>query len=209
MKTSLVQFSIVGIVAAALFSVNGCYTVLMSPSDLTASDGDDSIPEYSQGDYTSDVSYNQNCLSCHSQAELDDRYYDMQSVGMVTAHGMSVDPYGWRTPATSVPWWYDVIAPVPPTAAASVSSSGAAQSGPRQRTTGSTRGSDGRTRPPSGSVDASAPAPASGATATAPAPASATATAPSAPPAPTETSNSRSRTNAPPPPSTDSRTRKP
>lgn len=157
------------IIPFGIFSLSGCYTVLMTSSDSAEGEGDLTSSDPSQGDYSSEISYNQNCLSCHSQAELDDRYYDMQSVGMVSAHGMNIDPYGWKTPAASVPWWYEVIAPVPSTAVSSATPASGTQSGPRTRTTGSTRGSDGtRTR---GTTDASTPVPT-----TAPASASAPAT---------------------------------
>ena len=143
------------IVPFGIFSLSGCYTVLMTSSDPGQGDGDLTYADPSQGDFSSEISYNQNCLSCHSQAELDDRYYDMQSVGMISAHGMNIDPYGWKTPAASVPWWYEVIAPVPSTAVYTTSPASGTQAGPRIRTTGSTRGNEGsRTR---GTTEATTP----------------------------------------------------
>lgn len=123
-----------------LLALSGCYTVLMHPSLLTSSEGESTPQAASQGDFTSEISYNQNCLNCHSQAELDDRYYDMGRVGMRYAHGMSIDPYGWQRPATSLPWWDGVFAPIPSTAASSGTST--TESGPRRRSSGVTRGGD-------------------------------------------------------------------
>ena len=120
-----------------LFSFGGCYTVLMDPLMLTSSEDGNSVPTSIQGDYTytSDTAYN------YSQAELDERYYDIQNAGLNTAPGTSFDPYGWLVPSTSLPWWDEVIAPIPPTAVAAPSSS-AAESRQHRRTTGSTRGND-------------------------------------------------------------------
>ena len=123
-----------------VFVMSGCYTVLMHPSLLTSSEGESASQAASQGDFTSEISYNQNCLNCHSQAELDDRYYDMGRAGMHYAHGMSIDPYGWQRPTTSQPWWDGVLAPEPSTAASSSSST--TESGPRRRSSGVTRGGD-------------------------------------------------------------------
>ena len=120
-----------------LFSFGGCYTVLMDPLMLTSSEDGNSVPTSIQGDYTytSDTAYN------YSQAELDERYYDIQNAGLNTAPGTSFDPYGWLVPSTSLPWWYEAVAAVPPTAVAAPSSS-AAESRQHRRTTGSTRGND-------------------------------------------------------------------
>ncbi len=182
-----------------LFTIGGCYTVLMDPSRMTSMSDESSAPTSSQDDYTSDISYNQNCLSCHSQAELDNSYYGSQNGRLIAAHGMSIDPYGWRAPSTSLPWWSGAIAPVPPTAMSS-SSSPASESGPRQRTTGSTRGGD-QSRP---DIHASTSAPTITTTTT---------TAPPPPTADAATSNGtttdRSRTtsnNSVPPASTTRKT---
>ncbi len=125
---------------SGLLIMSGCYTVLMHPSVLTSSEGESTSQAAPQGDFTSEISYNQNCLNCHSQAELDDRYYDMGQVGMHYAHGMSIDPYGWQRPTTSLPWWDGVLAPIPPTAASSAQST--TEGGPRRRSSGVTRGGD-------------------------------------------------------------------
>ncbi len=131
------------LIVLGLLAMSGCYTVLMHPSMLTSSEEESTPQATTQGDFTADISYNQNCLNCHSQAELDDRYYDMGRAGMHYAHGMSIDPYGWQRPATSLPWWDGVLAPTPSSAAAS-SAPSATESGPRRRSSGSTRGGDGQ-----------------------------------------------------------------
>ncbi len=125
-----------------VFSFGGCYTVLMDPSMLASSEDEGSITASSLSDSALGVSYNQNSLSCPGKAESDGRNDDMQNAGLITPHDASVDPYGWQAPASSLPWWYEMIAPVPPTAVASASPSTAVESGPRQRTIGSTRGND-------------------------------------------------------------------
>jgi hypothetical protein len=135
MKSSSAGKVIIFFSMLVLFSFGGCYTVLMDPSMLTSSEGGNSLPTSIQGDYTSDTAYN------YTQAELDERYYDIQNAGLNTTPGTSFDPYGWLVPSTSLPWWDEVIAPVPPTAIAAPSSS-AAGSRPHRRTTGSTRGND-------------------------------------------------------------------
>ena len=141
MKTDSTRRLIITLFFTALFVTSGCYTVLMHPSLLTSSEKEYTPQDYLRGDFTSEISYNQNCLNCHSQTELDDRYYDMGRVGMQFAHGMSIDPYGWRRPTTSLPWWNGIFAPLPP--AVSISAPGTTESGPRRRPTGSTRGDDG------------------------------------------------------------------
>ncbi len=140
MKTNTAMKALRLLFVLGLLAIGGCYTVLMHPSVLTSSEGESTPQAAPQGDFTSDISYNQNCLNCHSQAELDDRYYDMERAGMHYAHGMSIDPYGWQRPATSLPWWDGVLAPMPPTAISSTQST--TESGPRRRSSGVTRGGD-------------------------------------------------------------------
>ena len=137
MKSSSAGNVIILFSMLVLFSFGGCYTVLMDPLMLTSSEDGNSVPTSIQGDYTytSDTAYN------YSQAELDERYYDIQNAGLNTAPGTSFDPYGWLVPSTSLPWWYEAVAAVPPTAVAAPSSS-AAESRQHRRTTGSTRGND-------------------------------------------------------------------
>lgn len=186
MKTTQAQKWVWSLLCGGLLATSGCYTVLMHPSVMTSSEETSTTQGYSHGDFTSDISYTQNCLSCHTQAELDDRYYDMQRAGILYAHGMSIDPYGWRRPATSIPWWDGVIAPVPGSAV-SVSPS-TSESVPRRRTSGNTRGDEG------GRTAAAAPA-------TTPTP------APAAPPAPAAISDTRTNTSNAAPPSSSGRTR--
>lgn len=140
MKTDSAMKALRLLFVSGLLIMSGCYTVLMHPSVLTLSEEETTPQATSQGDFTSEISYNQNCLNCHSQAELDDRYYDMGQAGMHYAHGMSIDPYGWQRPATSLPWWDGVLVPIPTTAASSTPST--TESGPRRRSSGVTRGGD-------------------------------------------------------------------
>jgi hypothetical protein len=178
---------------SGLLIMSGCYTVLMHPSMLTSSEGESTPQAAPQGDFTSEISYNQNCLNCHSQAELDDRYYDMGQAGMHYAHGMSIDPYGWQRPATSLPWWDGVLAPTPSTAASSASST--TESGPRRRSSGVTRGGD----TPRVSTTQSDPATTSTTTSTAPATSPAVSDSRSSTPTSTQsTSTDRTRSTSAP-----------
>jgi len=127
MKQNRVKKAMTPFFVLGLFSLGGCYTVLMDPSMLASSDDENFVPTSSQSDSTLDISYNRNYLSR--------------------------DPYGWQVPAACLPWWYEVIAPAPPTAVASASPSAGVESGLRQRTIGTTRGND-RSR---SDIQASAP----------------------------------------------------
>ena len=120
-----------------LFSFGGCYTVLMDPSMLTSLGNENSLMTSTRSGETSDAVDTQNYISRDAQADLDNGYSDAQSANLNTSPMVSVD-YGWEAPAASLPWWYEAVAPVPPTAV-TASSSSAAGSGPHQRTTGSTR----------------------------------------------------------------------
>lgn len=176
MKTDGVMKIFGVLITFAAIAISGCYTVLMHPSVLTSSEKEYTPQEPSRGDFTSEISYSQNCLSCHSQAELDDRYFDMNQAGIHYAHGMSIDPYGWQRPTTSLPWWEGVFAPIPPTGISS--SQPTTVSGPRRRESGVTRGGE-RTR--------ATPAPSDQTTTT-----STTSTAPATP---TAISDTRSNTS--------------
>lgn len=167
MKTNATVKSFRLFCVLGLLAMSGCYTVLMHPSVLTSSEEESTPQATSHGDFTSDISYNQNCLNCHSQAELDDRYFDMNQAGIHYAHGISIDPYGWQRPTTSLPWWDGVFGSIPPTTASSTPST--TESGPRRRSSGVTRGGE-RQRV---STTQSDPAPSSTTTSTAPAPSSA------------------------------------
>lgn len=192
---SRLKRNIVGSISLCVaFAVGGCYTVLMHPSMLTSSEQENPAQSTSVGDYTSEISYNQNCLSCHSQAELDDRYFDMQQTGMQYAHGISIDPYGWRAPSVSVPWWIGVYAPVPQAGYVGVPASGS-DKGPRRRDSGTSRGSD-RSRP-NNNTSASAPAPTTSTSVAAPDPPTSAGTSTGNSAASSTTSTERARTAAP------------
>ncbi len=139
-KIFLGSIIIVGITFA------GCYTVLLTSSEAT-----DYSPSYNtaSGSSISELDYNQNCTSCHSQAELDDRYFDMNSVGLRTAHGLSIDPYGWRNPTASVPWWNGIFVVQPQatiTPATHNTDAKPTENTERLRTSGNTRGDEVRAR---------------------------------------------------------------
>ncbi len=135
MKTSFIVGSLIG--TALLLS--GCYTVLMTPS--VTEPAADSNEYYSGTASAAELNYGSNCLSCHSSSELDDRYDEMQSLGIHTVHGVVVDPYGWRNPETSIPWWRNLYAPAPiPASGVSQSSGGSTVSTPHTRDVGVTRG---------------------------------------------------------------------
>ena len=136
-NTLLINF--IMLCAGGLF-LCGCYTVVLWSSDddsaLVSSNGG------SSGNFSSELYYNSNCLSCHSQAELDDRYYDLNHSGITVVHGTSMDPYGWRSPIESVPWWApDPQLPPPATSVVSATSGNAppAANPTRRRTEGATR----------------------------------------------------------------------
>ena len=173
MKTHLKSNITRMLLLCVAFAIGGCYTVLMHPSVLTSTEQEYPAQSTSVGDYTSEISYSQNCLSCHSQTELDDRYFDMQKAGMQYAHGMSIDPYGWRAPSVSVPWWIGVYAPIPQSGVAGVPASGS-DKGSRRRDSGSSRGSD-RSRP-NDNTNASSPTTTTTTTVAAPEPAAGTGT---------------------------------
>ncbi len=96
MKKSLkIFFLTLGITSIFLA---GCYTQLMTPQDYIKSRNTHPVV---QMDMSSEINYSNNCLSCHSRSELDDRYYDMQTYGVVSAHGFRIDPSMWI--ATNLP----------------------------------------------------------------------------------------------------------
>jgi len=143
--------------AVTVLGFSGCYTQLMTPQEFVETQRDD----IARADASSSLNYNQNCYSCHSKAELDDRYIDWKYYGVTTAHGgitvepiawnnpytapvYEPDPYGWYNPAPSQPWW------LPPAVVGSVSSSTAPSVSTkpveRTRTDGSTRRDNGGER---------------------------------------------------------------
>lgn len=146
MKTHTIIFGIV--VSAALF-FGGCYTVLMTPQEFTQLRRE-SVAVKPDASYS--LNYNQSCLSCHSRAELDERYVEWKYYGVTTAHNGIIldptawntpyasplyepDPYGWYNPVPSQPWW------VPPATSVVGGGQSATNAGTenRVRETGSTR----------------------------------------------------------------------
>lgn len=149
MKHSSLTYSIAaGAIMLGVFA--GCYTKLMPFRDAMAT-RQASVIQNHLGNFTSDVNYSENCLSCHSQAELDDRAQDMDYAGIHNVHGLAYDPYGWQNPYSQPTWWEPYV-PITIGVAAgsnaqpvlmknSVSTTPAASSSnaERRRTTGATR----------------------------------------------------------------------
>jgi|GEM_PF-3173352 len=142
---------ILGIAISTVLIFGGCYTVLMAPQEF-AKIRQENVTVKADASYS--LNYNQNCLSCHSRAELDERYLEWKYYGITTAHngiildptawntpyaspGYEPDPYGWYNPVPSQPWWI-------PSATSVVGSGQSAtkvETGNRVRETGSTRDS--------------------------------------------------------------------
>ncbi len=142
------------ITVVSVLSVSGCYTVLMSPQEFLQSRHEESVSGMSDASFQ--LNYNQNCFSCHSKTELDDRYWELKYYGISTVHNGVVleptawnnpyvspvyepDPYGWYDPVPAQPWWFPPATrisgseqPKTPTATDN-----------RPRTTGSTRDNSG------------------------------------------------------------------
>jgi hypothetical protein len=140
--TSLTFAAAIGLIAG----LSGCYTILMNPGTQSTPQP---VAQVAAGN-ESEIAYTDNCLSCHSQTELDDRYSDVRLVGMKTVHGFRIDPYGWSSPRESLPWWTPSRAPVyiaPATAIKSTPGTQApagqsADDNSRRRASGSSRGTD-------------------------------------------------------------------
>ncbi len=154
----------------------GCYTQLMTPQEYTQVRREQLTSVHADQSYS--LNFQQSCVSCHSRAELDDRYIDQQYYGVMSVHGTRLDPTFWSgseyyspydevyfapRPDLITPWW------LPP--AVTVQGSGATQgqSGGRVRVTGPTRDNGtGRepvqaspvVSPASGVTNAATPAPA-------------------------------------------------
>ena len=194
---------------ASAFALTGCYTQIMTPQEFVDTRREKSSVH---SDASSALNYNQNCYSCHSKAELDDRYIDWKYYGVTTAHNGIVvnpmvwndpyaapvyepDPYGWYNPAPSQPWWLPpaVIVRTSPAGSSGVSSK--PESRPR---------TDGSTRDPRGENTRSEPIPAqtqsqpTGGNTSAPTPSPAATTTPPAqtPPAATTSGNERARSDS-------------
>jgi hypothetical protein len=129
--------------------LGGCYTQLMTPEEFGQVQRE---KIRIRSDATYSLNYNQRCVSCHTRAELDDRYFDLKYYGVTSVHGIPLDPIVWSgsdyaspydeiyfapQPGIILPWW------LPP--AATVTGQGSAQqpvnSGERIRVTGATRDS--------------------------------------------------------------------
>jgi len=176
---------------AMVFS--GCYTILMHPGmeteDLTASAG-------SGATYTTEINYNADCTSCHSAAELADRSYDASRYDLQSVHGIAVDPYGWKSPKHSRPWWNPTVnEPIQMGSGAISTTSTPPQ---RPRPSGPTQGKETPTRPgrPSTPEDQNPP------TTISPIAPTYTPTAPAAPSAPIGSQIAPTNTPAPQAPST-------
>lgn len=152
MKQSKKIFSILTLVLTVTSA--GCYTQLMTPQEFTQVRRQALTSAHS--DQSLSLNYQQSCVTCHTRAELDDRYIDQQYYGVMSVHGIRLDPVVWSgsefySPYDEIyfgprsdritPWW------LPP--AVTVQGSGATdvQSGGRIRVTGPTRdNSTGRER---------------------------------------------------------------
>jgi hypothetical protein len=144
------------LMALSLGALAGCYTKLMPFKDAVRT-RQASVSQNHPGNFTTDLNYRENCLSCHSEAELNDRAADMDYAGIHSVHGATYDPYGWQNPYTQPPWWepnmpiliigtsngpvVSTQKPVTGTKTTAPPSNAAS----RRRETGSTRGTD-RTR---------------------------------------------------------------
>ena len=168
MKTGDINIRTVLWLCGLLLFMSGCYTVLMTPGS-TGRDDYASGGVVSESDEPSELNYSDNCLSCHSQTELDDRSYDMQKVGMVSVHGITLDQSGWQSPSSASPWWGAPVPPAPP-AAASISAPTSSPNKPeKKRPTGDSRGSEATPASDPG-TQASSPAPAASSVPAAPTP---------------------------------------
>jgi hypothetical protein len=188
-----------GLVLVLILTMPGCYTQLMTPQEFTQVRREQLKAEKSDASFS--LNYQQNCVSCHSRSELDDRYLDLQYYGVTSVHGISLNPIAWSgseyyspydeiyfapRPDLVTPWW------LPP--AVFIQGSGTSieqgQSAGRPRITGSTRD----TKPDRGTVQASPPS-TTNSTGTTTAPPPAVSTTPSAtqtPSSSTDTDRTRS-----------------
>lgn len=179
----------------------GCYTQLMTPDQYMSSQSDHPVVRVNA---STNLQYSSNCLSCHSSSELDDRYYDMQAYGVVSAHGYRIDPSMWATTEVPVydppyfpepgvpisPWW------LPPPVIITGGTQDAGTTPQKKRADNPSRGTDASRDRSSSPVYSSPPAGSGGS--------SGTPAVQSAPPA---TSVSSPAQSTPPPQSTESRDR--
>lgn len=191
-----------------VLSLSGCYTVLMTPQEFLQTRNEESSI---RSDASFQLNYNQNCLSCHSTTELDDRYLELKYYGITTVHGgialeptawntpytspiYESDPYGWYEPAPAHPWWIS--------SATRVSGGGqtvtTTENKSKVRTTGSTRDNNGtreRSQPNPAPTQATPSQPVGGTTSTTPSnPPPATTVTPQ--PATTTDTGTRTRTES-------------
>lgn len=161
---------------AVAVTAAGCYTQLMTPQEFSRirSEQLTSKPAYQ----STALNFQQSCVSCHSRAELDDRYLDLRYYGVTTVHGIALDPVAWSgpdyyspydeiyyapRPELITPWW------LPPAVTVQGSGSATGQSGGRIRNNGPTRDNGTGREPvqaspvpstPSGGTNAASPPPA-------------------------------------------------
>jgi hypothetical protein len=132
--------TIIFILAAAAVIFAGCYTVILSPKTVSQ------YKEYAKKPASADgeLNYYDDCRSCHSTAELNDRAYDMQHAGIRIVHGLPVDPYGWNYgPTAMTPWWNDSpIAPLPAGTASNTKTPAAKTPATGVQDAGTTRGNE-------------------------------------------------------------------
>lgn len=190
---------LIGLTLVLTVTSAGCYTQLMTPQEFTQVRREQLKPLPADQSYS--LNFRQSCVSCHSRAELDDRYIDLQYYGVMSVHGMRLDPTAWSgseyyspydevyfapRPDLITPWW------LPP--AVTVQGSGSyieqGKTNGRPRVTGSTRD----TQPDRGAVQASPPS-TTNSTGTTSAPPPAVSTTPSATPS-SSTGTDRTRSDS-------------
>ncbi|HLP15823.1 MAG TPA: hypothetical protein VK470_06180 [Bacteroidota bacterium] len=97
------------IAIVAMIGLAGCYTQLMPFREAVEirkmSKASEHNPRGMAAASGADLNYSNDCLTCHSQAELNDRAFDMDRAGLISVHGGAYDPYGWQSPYTQPPWW--------------------------------------------------------------------------------------------------------
>lgn len=184
--------------------IQGCYTQLMTIQEFTQARHERAAV---RPDASYSLNYNQNCVSCHSVAELDDRYLDLKYYQVNSVHGIALDrnlwsgytdvPYGdineyYPRPIYIVqpnPWWL-------PPATIVTGGNGTPVSTDRTRTTGATRDA-GRAREPIPAAQGTTQPPQSTTPVPSTPPAATTTVAPSTTtPSSGSTSGERSRTDS-------------
>ncbi len=115
----LIRASILATAGAAVLTLGGCYTVLLTTGGIgTASSGDEETYSSAGGP---DIQYSSDCRSCHSDAELADRAYDVRMADLQVVHGVAIDPYGWDYHYRPQPWWVPAVVPAGSAAASTPS----------------------------------------------------------------------------------------